>query len=814
MAQPPKVWTGSWEQAYQLIIRGKAGASRGDPNLQPKVNYLSAMGVQSIVPVRTAKPQPATITSQRQLSPQEIENIKNPYNTYPTSKTTQINTPIPQKKIGGINQSALTGSGAPTYLNPEQYKSYSGSEPVFEVKPTPLGAQAVDISEFTSGINLSKKKNPLTNSLSRGQYEYNKMQLDLARIGYNIQRDTYAGKDTSARQKEYYSLFTSEGSLTPSAEKEFKQSAKKSFQALSAKERFKLKLTEIITAGTQAGLNLKYGYINFQTGIFQNTVAFDNEGKRIKGGFQPTPNEKSILNIPTVQTTTTFKESPLQWIKETIATRPAPIINTALGVYLIKGGVKGVNKNIETTGGFKSGVTKTVEGASPIQFNTKFIPNTQQAFVLDSKPFNTRVVKQGNLQISTTETKNLYPSIKGDTKIYQVTTQYSKPIGNNKFIGASKTGTSGPVVDYSGGNFKLSRVDTFSNNVFVGKPSGKGAVAKGVSFTKIDNKIISKSFTSYGEVKTIGKINIFQSGETRIYKYPVETGDGFKVSDFRLTAGELRGTIQNIGMEGSSTTGGTSTSGTTTKTKFTIPFISEPQISTPTTTTKTDIKGVSFSAPTKTKGFQSAVFIQQPKVKTDTKTFISGASDYSFRTRTKQTSGNTFFTPSFTDSRSRQDTITIPTIKPIQDTVIVPKVITINPPTTKGRGTFTPPPTTFTGRGWDYRNTIIPPKLPTYVLGSLGGLGLSSKTSKGGKSVLRYTPSFSALFYKIKGEKQKNVRETGINFRPITKGFSFSGTIKGIAIINRKGLPNSNFKNFNIPLKKYYTVKKSRKKRR
>jgi hypothetical protein len=82
-------------------------------------------------------------------------------------------------------------------------------------------------------------------------------------------------------------------------------------------------------------------------------------------------------------------------------------------------------------------------------------------------------------------------------------------------------------------------------------------------------------------------------------------------------------------------------------------------------------------------------------------------------------------------------------------------------------------------------NLIVPatPTIPNLTGGGGGGalpfykfnfddLGLSSNIVKGGKKRVGYTPSFTALIYKIKGTyKPTTLAKTGLDFRPITKGF-------------------------------------------
>lgn len=75
-------------------------------------------------------------------------------------------------------------------------------------------------------------------------------------------------------------------------------------------------------------------------------------------------------------------------------------------------------------------------------------------------------------------------------------------------------------------------------------------------------------------------------------------------------------------------------------------------------------------------------------------------------------------------------------------------------------GYFTPP--SPTGRAFP----------PVYFNLNPGGLGLTSNIVKGGRRVVRYAPSFSAIAFNIRGSQGARV-ETGINFRPITPGFQF-----------------------------------------
>jgi len=80
---------------------------------------------------------------------------------------------------------------------------------------------------------------------------------------------------------------------------------------------------------------------------------------------------------------------------------------------------------------------------------------------------------------------------------------------------------------------------------------------------------------------------------------------------------------------------------------------------------------------------------------------------------------------------------------------------------------------------------------PFYFNLNPGGLALPSNIVKGGQRRTAYTPSFSALVFNIKGSYSPNVAlsKSGIDFRPITKGFSFAtglGSINFRRILKRR----------------------------
>jgi len=80
-----------------------------------------------------------------------------------------------------------------------------------------------------------------------------------------------------------------------------------------------------------------------------------------------------------------------------------------------------------------------------------------------------------------------------------------------------------------------------------------------------------------------------------------------------------------------------------------------------------------------------------------------------------------------------------------------------------------------------------PPRVPTPIripLPTMAGGGRSSSLGNVRPEIspTRYAPSFKALFFKIRGQAPQGRVRTGINFRPITPGFSFTGRKKIIRV--------------------------------
>lgn len=119
---------------------------------------------------------------------------------------------------------------------------------------------------------------------------------------------------------------------------------------------------------------------------------------------------------------------------------------------------------------------------------------------------------------------------------------------------------------------------------------------------------------------------------------------------------------------------------------------------------------------------------------------------------------------------SKQRVTTIPSITPTTTTTTIPKITTNTITTQTTTPKFTNPTPNITS------NINITPKfdipiVPWFPSGSLD-FGGSSKRKRG-KRRYKYTPSYEALIFNIKGKMPKGT-ETGARIRPITKGYSFA----------------------------------------
>lgn len=83
----------------------------------------------------------------------------------------------------------------------------------------------------------------------------------------------------------------------------------------------------------------------------------------------------------------------------------------------------------------------------------------------------------------------------------------------------------------------------------------------------------------------------------------------------------------------------------------------------------------------------------------------------------------------------------------------------------------------------------IPPESPGFPFLNFalnpGGLNLPSNVVRGGRRRVKYTPSYSALFFNIRGNAPRSSTKSGVGFRPITPGFQFDTGTGGGGFLKR-----------------------------
>lgn len=151
--------------------------------------------------------------------------------------------------------------------------------------------------------------------------------------------------------------------------------------------------------------------------------------------------------------------------------------------------------------------------------------------------------------------------------------------------------------------------------------------------------------------------------------------------------------------------------------------------------------------------------------------------------KTSPLSASRISTTQIVDQGTRQKTIFSPVLRSgsgisrgTTRTIVVPAVTTtaiqaqqfktglrsgLITPGTFGRTTFTPAPPKFTPKGFAF---ILPL--------SFSNAGIGKNILTGGKRTTAYTPSFSALVFKLKGAyKPGRLAKSGLDFRPINQAF-------------------------------------------
>jgi len=538
-----------------------------------------------------------------------------------------------------------------------------------------------------------------------------------------------------------------------------------------------------------------------------------------------------MRSYPSTQSTTGFLENPINYVRQK-GTSPEFLGQATVMVPLAYKAVTSTVQNIKELG-FKGGVTETASGLSPIRMksniysepitsktkftNVKSIKGTVDGVTTKVYSGSSGTIKLSGVEKSTmingknvgagySITKTPFIEVRGGGAI--VTEGVRTTVNPYSF---SSTGT-GTAYRGVGNNFMAQITSNFvkggTSNIY----SNKGFT---IYQTPKTAKIYSSAQTTYkiqggGASQNVKKgVTAFSSGTAKpIYK-TTYTGDktlnlneGTLTRDFiHAPTGRVRLSPKMSGVEydlnklmgqggglnryTSSRSGGTATATITQLetpgVKASIP-ITKPITSTyttapipPQTTTQTKVRQSSQYAGLgtyeKTTGGTTQLQIAKP-----------GTTPINiFRPKTQTINLLVSKTKIRTGTKQRQTVIpsvvAIPTTRPAQKqkAITTTKIISVQKvrvPQTQKYATTTP--FNYESGANTYNPYTPPSPLPIGLPVGYGG-GMFSKIGnvKAGRTRTKYTPSFKALFFKIKGKAPSGVK-TGLNFRPITPGFSFT----------------------------------------
>jgi hypothetical protein len=333
-----------WSLAAKLISRNKEYAAQGDPSVTSKIKYLKehgSIGLQkaeaieaaragaskedvynisqglttvktTTIPQQTIKPASSyTITG----SPQTFESLvfyeRPEFKKQDRLMTTRegVVTETQGNKVYSFQLGGL-GTGGLKIINSDEYGSQQlkTTRPFFVVQQgtTPKEwAQSVGYSRFTSNVEFSYRPfvpNTMPLQISQGQYEFNYPQQQLRQQAYNLQVKADRGIDITKELQYYNYQFTDRG-LRPEYAKKYAQDARISFLSKDDKTIRASRFEELGLGFGKTSLGFAYSISRYQTALLENTYKFDEKGKRIKtDGLIPRSEYfGGILTTPTVK---------------------------------------------------------------------------------------------------------------------------------------------------------------------------------------------------------------------------------------------------------------------------------------------------------------------------------------------------------------------------------------------------------------------------------------------------------------------------------------------------------------------------------
>lgn len=565
--------------------------------------------------------------------------------------------------------------------------------------------------------------------------------------------------------------------------------------------------------------SIKKGFASPFTGSLTSYKEVD--GKIIKQGVSlPESNYlKEYNKQPNLTPTVSFLDKPFTYIGQTVS-NPQTLGKATVIAPLAVAGIEGLANNIKTYGVAK-GFGETATGILPVKFSNKvYVNEFTKANIVTARtdlgngdyirvgygrtPGLKGIYSNGKIVGVSDKIELVEFNYKGVTGGYS---KYQTPFTQVTSSGDIKGGVRTIINTQTSNTFKTTNAGYFSGNIGL---NGKGA-------TSFNTRTSSATYFNYENGQTIKYLNTnvketlvnsfstsevngvsrFASGNTNAVDYLTGSKTPIKIRGFEInvnqfnlnnpsTANRFTGakgfnnvkgkgglsSVENLGDVKPLQTSldfQNNIKGISTQTTKTTPIVKVSQQSnyafgmvdygnTLTRDYGTTTGPLVLNRPTTTNGFNNfngLNFVDVIKPRTTTKS----GSNLGFDLRQ---------TPRTTEI-NKDMTKTVQTPINIVKVRIIPKL---------GEASAFKFATPSGGNSFNF--SPIPPinnipfALPPLGLGGGGDMLAGGGNVKAAKSITSYTPSFTALVFGIKGKAPKGRANTGINFRPITKGFKFT----------------------------------------
>lgn len=837
------------EQAKQILQKEIEARQRGEEGTRVDGGFLSYYEEK---PTMTTTYNPATKTTlptQQAKQQEQLQKIRSDEANIPVwargnpnapSWTRNPRQPMSYQKnysSGEITPGTTgTSRGGLIFLNEKDTQEARSINPTLPIwtpvsENTPRGmVEAVTEAKYAGNVRVSNTGTATGLSLSggmtlsKGQFESNQAQIKFAQEEFKFARDTrqdFIANPTAYRnQPGFEEVTTEEGTYYTLGSEYFKQTnrpgyddfrkeARDDFYKMNFFQRTASSLGDLEIGSRQLGL----GFAEFTRDVgatIYGSFAFKQIKPGDLSGFKEIKTRFTTQQLPGKQTMATPVSQPLtnprnfwKFTGETLTETPGYVMQStgyALGAYYA---------GSLSVGSF----TGTISQLQPLRISGGIrVPDLRREFKYDLKESGTLEFKKGK-----TSTKVTGASTK-DLGIELVSYQ-TDVVSGGRLTGTSTTIINTPYsyVTPSGYLQVLGgRANIYQVSGYTGTPQGLGTNIQGATYytsslgsgyNYFNNVGYSQTTATSGAISSFRYVtgnpvtSFVRSGNT--YYTQSSFDPGFYGTGLRIDLGYKPSGTGYTQFRGG---GGSSGGGSNT---FSFGDFSGGSTTTFQTPQPTPAVSTSFQSPvvigsttptfaTSSLTFKTPTFATGLRTRQESPTIISPTIDTFQATKTETDAysgfvGDNFFNPTKSSTRSSQNFITTTTTA--QTTAQTTEQTSIG-----ALGVVTP---IITIPNLRIRKDYI--GIGGLPLG-FGGLGSPGTRKYKGRRRFRYTPSYEAFIFNIRGSKPKGI-ETGARIRPITPSFSFFRRFnKGIRGFGSIG----DFK-FNNP---FQSSKRRRKKKR